>query len=130
MREFLGEALRTGGLCDECVFKILLAASEACTNAVDHGAPAPDYEVVARVDEHSCVLEIAHKGQEFTGAGVPLPELEAESGRGILLMRQLMEDVAFTGAEEGNTIVRLCKRLHENEPPENGRGTSPTVVLC
>ncbi|MDA0565928.1 ATP-binding protein [Streptomonospora sp. S1-112] len=131
MRDFLGEALRSSGICAECRFAILLAASEACANVVDHGFPAVGYQVDARLLPDTCVLEITHRGRRFNPSRVPLPDLEAESGRGILLMRHLMEDVAISGEPDGTTRVLLRKRLAEcaAAPPDHGECVAPQPVL-
>lgn len=112
MREFMGEALRTSGICDDCLSDLLMASSEACANVIDHGHPAPSYEVFAKVSGGWCVLEITNTGPGFDPEDVPHPDPEAESGRGILLMRQLVDDVEFGHAPGGATLVRLRKRLH------------------
>ncbi|GAB3206600.1 ATP-binding protein [Marinactinospora thermotolerans] len=121
MRQFMGEALRINGVCAECRSDILVAATEACANVVDHGDPAPSYAVVATVGPDSCVLEIANTGPEFDASAVPLPALEAESGRGILLMRAFVDRVSFGSVPGGGTVVRLSKDLH----PRPGREDTP-----
>ncbi|GAA1105489.1 ATP-binding protein [Nocardiopsis metallicus] len=123
VRDILGALLSRSGLCRECVDDILLAASEACANAVEHGAPSPDYEVEVELAPGWCELQISHTGrapdtaalvQRFTSEHTPLPGLEAESGRGILLMRYLMDEVDFSG--EPRTTVILRKRLTACDP--------------
>lgn len=118
VRDVLGALLRRSGLCEECVDDILLSVSEACANAIEHGEPADDYEVEAELAPGWCELRISHTGRapdttalarRFTSDRVPLPSMEAESGRGILLMRYLMDEVAFSG--EPRTTVILRKRV-------------------
>ncbi|NYE44984.1 serine/threonine-protein kinase RsbW [Spinactinospora alkalitolerans] len=129
MREFMGEALRANGVGGECLDDILTAASEACANVVDHGDPAPSYEVLTRIRHESCVMEIVNTGPDFDPASVPLPDLEAESGRGILLMRGLMDRVTFDRSAGGGTVVRLHKRLRDEArvPSRIGRRAA---ALC
>ncbi|MUL40429.1 ATP-binding protein [Streptomonospora sp. PA3] len=131
MRDFLGEALRTTGVCAECRFPILLAASEACANAVDHGAASAGYRVEVHIRSDMCVVEVAHIGPGFNLDRVPLPDLEAESGRGILLMRQIMDDVSLASDRDGTTRLRLGKRFDECSPgpPEPGRWSLLEPVL-
>jgi serine/threonine-protein kinase RsbW len=125
-RDVLGTLLVRAGVCGDCVDDILLAVSEACANAIDHGGPARDYRVEAEMGGRWCELRISHTGrapdpvalaERFTTDHTPLPGLEAESGRGILLMRYLMDEVAFEG--EPRTTVLLRKRLTACDgPPE------------
>lgn len=131
VRDFLGEVLRSTDVCADCRFTILLAASEACANAVDHGAPSVGYQVTARVGGAACVLEVAHSGPGFDPARVPLPDTEAESGRGIHLMRQLMEHVSISADDDGTTRLRLGKELAEcrSTPPEPGEPAWREPVL-
>ncbi|KIH97152.1 hypothetical protein LP52_20755 [Streptomonospora alba] len=131
VREFLGEALRSTGVCADCRFPILLAASEACANAVDHGAPSCGYQVTIRVHTDTCDLEVAHKGPGFNPSRVPLPDIEAESGRGLLLMRQVMEDVSVSADPDGSTRLHMAKRFSQCRPgpPEHGEWSRLEPVL-
>lgn len=117
VRDILDTLLRRGGLCRECVDDILIAVSEAGANAVEHGDPAPDYTVEAELGPRWGEVRISHTGrapdnarlaERFANETVPLPGPEAESGRGIVLMRYLMDEVAFQ--DEPRTMVALRKR--------------------
>ncbi|GAA3730708.1 hypothetical protein GCM10022402_09220 [Salinactinospora qingdaonensis] len=50
-------------------------------------------------------------GTGFNADEVPLPGPESEAGRGILLMRELMDRVTFTQLPGGGTAVHLDKHL-------------------
>ncbi|WP_017577527.1 ATP-binding protein [Nocardiopsis kunsanensis] len=117
VRDILDTHLHRGGLCRECVDDILLAASEAGSNAVEHGAPDPDYTVETELGPRWCEVRVSHTGRApddahlaelFAQETVPLPAPETESGRGIVLMRYLMDEVAFQ--DEPRTMVVLRKR--------------------
>ena len=127
VRDVLGALLRRSGLCQGCVDDILLAASEACSNAVEHGGSSDDYEVEVEVAPGWCELQVSHTGrapdtaalvQRFTSEHTPLPGPESESGRGILLMRYLMDEVDFSG--EPRTTVILRKRITACDPAGSG----------
>ncbi|HEX2316412.1 MAG TPA: ATP-binding protein [Thermomonospora sp.] len=111
LRRVLGDALRGLGVAEDCIGDILVAASEACTNVVQHSRTPLDYEVRAQVDDGVCVLSIADHGR---GIAAPPPAEVAEhseSGRGIKIMRALVDDVTFDTRPGQGTVVRLCKRL-------------------
>jgi serine/threonine-protein kinase RsbW len=126
IRRVLGDALRGLGVSEDCVADILLATCEACTNVVKHARATVRYEVLASVDDETCVLKIVEMGNgpdepgrlaellageaRLPGAS-PGPEAESESGRGIDIMRALVDDVTFDTAPEHGTIVYLQKRL-------------------
>ena len=96
-----------------------LALREALSNAVVHGN---------RLDAHKLVhvrcrckvgkgisLTVSDQGEGFDPGTVPdsvtVENLEAEHGRGIQLMKLLMDEVSF---QRGGTEVHLCKRLARN----------------
>ena len=98
---------------------IELALREALSNAVVHGN---------RLDAHKLVhvrcrctvgkgisLIISDQGQGFDAHNVPnfvaAENLEAEHGRGIRLMKFVMDEVSF---QHWGTEVHMCKRLARN----------------
>ncbi|MGI5170636.1 SpoIIE family protein phosphatase [Spirillospora sp. CA-253888] len=85
------------------VQNILVAAGEACANAIEHGhrdAPgdAVHFRAVAFVD--NLHLTIADSGRWKT----PQPELNTHRGRGMGLMRALMQQVTVTPGPSGTTV--------------------------
>ncbi|MFE1170595.1 ATP-binding protein [Nocardiopsis sp. NPDC058789] len=127
VRDVLGALLRRSGLCAGCVDDILLAASEACSNAVEHGETSPDYEVSVELATHWCELQISQPGRapesgalvrRFASEHTPLPGLTSESGRGISLMRYLMDEVDLR--PEPHTTVILRKRVTTCDPAHRG----------
>jgi serine/threonine-protein kinase RsbW len=125
IRRVLGDALRGLGVSEDCVADILLATCEACTNVVKHARETARYEVLTSIDDDKCVLKIVEMGRgpdefpvEFLdeervahGSQAAPSRLEAESGRGIKIMRALVDDVSFDSEPEHGTIVYLQKRL-------------------
>jgi serine/threonine-protein kinase RsbW len=113
IRRVLGDALRTLGVVDDCVDDIEVALSEACTNVLDHVQAGEIYHVTARIDELTCVLEVVDKGAGFddTVHGHADAVDDAETGRGIQLMRKLVDSVSFEPRTRGGTVVHLSKGL-------------------
>ena len=128
VRDMVGALLFRSGLCRDCVDDFLLAASEACANAVEHGAPASDYRVDAETDRHRCEVRISHTGRmpdpEVLAARFasdrppPLPGPDAESGRGILLMRRLMDEVSFEGEPQITVLLRKRRASCDDGPDD------------
>ena len=59
-RRVLGDILRTVGVGDDSISDILLAATEACSNVLRHGAPrATGYAVVLIIGADRCEVEVA-----------------------------------------------------------------------
>jgi serine/threonine-protein kinase RsbW len=111
IRRALGDALYGLGVSQECIADILLATSEACTNVIEHAQTARDFEVDACIDGGTCVLKIVDQGRGFRDVPTRLPTPDDESGRGINIMRALVDDVDFDSTPGQGTVVSLHKRL-------------------
>lgn len=114
IRRVLGHALRALGVTEGCIADLLVAISEACTNAVRHATTTTRFDVVASVDGGYCVLKVVDRGPGIDsgpGGAETLDTLDAESGRGIRIMRALVDDVSFDSHPERGTAVYLQKRL-------------------
>ncbi|MFF7361503.1 SpoIIE family protein phosphatase [Streptomyces sp. NPDC008125] len=97
------------GWLDQCdlpsgtVQNILVAAGEACANAIEHGhrdAPGDTVYIRAEASVGNLRLTIADTGQWK----VPQPERNAHRGRGMGLMRALMQQVTVTQSPTGTTV--------------------------
>ncbi len=112
-RHLARSALKAVGVHEECVSDVEVAITEACTNVIDHSGPGDAYNVQLRLEDHVCSIRIIDLGAGFDtdGAG----DVEAgpgdESGRGIALMRALMDMVQFESGTEAGTLVHLQKTL-------------------
>ena len=90
---------------------LLLVASELCSNAVRHASGRPGALAMrAWADGDALVVEV-----EDDGAGMELshrledPDLDAEQGRGIYVVRALTDDLSVRRVEE-RTVVRAVRR--------------------
>ncbi|AYG78065.1 Sensor histidine kinase TmoS [Streptomyces hundungensis] len=82
---------------------ILVAAGEACANAVEHGhrhSPGDPIHFRAEVYVDDLRLTIADSGSWRD----PQPELNTHRGRGMRLMRALMQRVTVTPGASGTTV--------------------------
>lgn len=119
-RRVMKNSLEVLGVRPDCVADIELALTEACTNVLDHAGDADEYEVSAGVDGTACVIEVIDRGQGFDGSAKGLADAEphAEDGRGIQLMRALVDKVTFTSRPAVGTVVHLEKELEwEDDAP-------------
>jgi anti-sigma regulatory factor (Ser/Thr protein kinase) len=111
-REFADAAAAAFGFDAEARYEIRLAASEAVTNAIQHGSRSPDDTIKFSVVEEGRVLHfsVVDHGRfvPMVGSDDPLPM----RGRGLSFLAHLMDEVCIGTAEPG-TIVRFSKRLDE-----------------
>lgn len=117
VRHICRDALLKLGVDDDCVSDIEIAVTEACSNVLNHAAESEDeYEVAIEIDAEKCDIRIKDTGGEvFDGSSHQLSGESAESGRGIFLMRALVDDLKFLSEPEAGTIVHLVKMLKMRE---------------
>ncbi|MEU8791294.1 SpoIIE family protein phosphatase [Streptomyces sp. NPDC048643] len=85
------------------VQNVLVAAGEACANAIEHGhrdAPGDAIHIRAEAFVDNLHLTIADTGRWKA----PQPELNTHRGRGMGLMRALMQQVTITPGPSGTTV--------------------------
>jgi len=93
--------------------KVMVSLTEAVNNAILHGNrsdPAKKVRIVCRILPGWLLFQVNDQGKGFDPAAVDSPlreeNLLRESGRGIFLMRTLMDKVEIEPSREG-TEVRL-----------------------
>lgn len=113
VRRVLNSSMRTLGVSDSCLNDIEIALTEACTNVLDHAAQGDEYEVVAGLDDERCVIEVVDTGRGFDAEQLGHADADpsAEEGRGIQLIRALVDRVHFKSRPESGMIVHLEKDL-------------------
>ena len=111
------EIARDLGYGDDALFGIDMAVREAVTNAVIHGNredASVEFDMTITHEAHDLTIAVRDRGNGFNPAQVADPtateNLLATSGRGILFMRNFMDDVTWETHSQGGTVVRLTKR--------------------
>lgn len=112
-RGVVTHALTAFGVTPDCVDDISIALSEACTNVIEHATADDEYEVRLQVDEERCAISVINAGGGFDAGSLRgvMPDGSSARGRGVALMRALMDRVELTSEPETGTIVHLVKRL-------------------
>ena len=113
IRHIVRDALRELGVTDDCAHDIAVAQSEACTNVIDHSGPGDQYEIRVEVSDSRCLLSVIDTGHGFDTVGVTSnSDPDSERGRGIQLMRALVDRVHFESRPDLGTAVYLEKTLY------------------
>ena len=117
IRGVLSQAMEVLGVEAAVITDIQVALTEACTNVLEHAAEADEYEISAGIDGDMCVIEVVDRGGGFDGSALGLDDAHenAEGGRGIQLMRALVDKVEFDSRPQVGTVVHLEKRLRWHE---------------
>ena len=121
VQDHIEQLLRSRHTSDHDVFSIRLALEEALVNAIKHGNQmdrSKKVHVGYRLFADRFEVVVTDEGRGFDPDDVPDPtaveNLERPCGRGLMLMRHYMNEVAFSG--RGN-CVRMSKVFRNN----NGR---------
>jgi serine/threonine-protein kinase RsbW len=112
-RRIIDGALRAMGAGVGCRGELVLALSEACTNAVKHAVGTDGYEVRVTVDDDRCVVEVidAGRGVVRLSDDPALPGPAGESGRGLSIIAMCSDSVQMTARQPHGFAVRFTKRL-------------------
>lgn len=103
------------GLDEEKINGLLLAVTEATTNAIIHGNKNNSLKLVrihVTVENSTLIIKIKDEGNGFDPSIVPDPtnpeNLLKDSGRGLYLMRVYMDELNINFTPEGTeTILKL-----------------------
>jgi serine/threonine-protein kinase RsbW len=116
-RRIVRTAMEQAGVAKGCVDDVVLALSEACTNALLHAGPGDAYDVTLELEPERGVVLVRDVGRGFDpGRRLGPARPDAERGRGLALMRALVDRVQLTSRQHDGTVVRLEKRLTYDDP--------------
>lgn len=114
VRHLCTSTLRELGVAQTCRDDVELALTEACANVVAHSGPGDAYDVEITIGEEAVAIRVLDTGHGFDQANLldlGDSDATAESGRGINLMRALVDRVRLESKPQAGTVVHLEKRL-------------------
>jgi serine/threonine-protein kinase RsbW len=103
-------------LDDGAMYRLLLCCTEAVNNAILHGNHSDPSKLVrmkCTIQKTSLVVVVKDEGAGFESNKLPSPltkeNLLKENGRGVFLMRSLMDEVKYTRTKTGMTVRMKLK---------------------
>jgi serine/threonine-protein kinase RsbW len=112
VRGLLRQALEHLDVVSSGIEEIVLALTEACANVVHHAGEHDEYQVDVSIDDQICRISVLDEGPGFDVDEVTAQSPSAlEGGRGLVLMRALVDQLQFLEAEDGRHGVVLEKQL-------------------
>ncbi len=123
MRFFVREACQQAWGADgseETIAKLELAVGKVTVNIILHAyerQPDRPIELVIEADDTSASIWLYHQGRHFDPGTVPPPRFDGskESGFGVYLIQQLVDEVQYFQDERGHCVVKLYKK-RERQP--------------
>jgi serine/threonine-protein kinase RsbW len=118
IRRFVEGVAAEGGANPEVVTDMVTAMNEATTNIVLHGYRGQSgfIEVEVSFEDDALVIRLRDQAPAFDPVRVPPPdtslplEQRPPGGVGILMMRQLTDDLAYRKTDNGSNELVLVKR--------------------
>jgi len=109
---FLEKVNKKAHLDDGTMYRLLVATTEAVNNAILHGNKSDPRKLVrisCQLVNQTLTMSVQDSGRGFDPNTLanPLEEenLMKESGRGIFLIRSLIDEVAFRVQKTGTTVI-------------------------
>lgn len=116
--EFVESRLKERNLSDALIADIAICATEIVNNGINHGNKQDLNKTVTlelRMDDERVVIVVTDQGDSFDPQRVEDPvdprNLLREVGRGIFIVRHLMDEVDISRVAGGGTVVTLTKKI-------------------
>jgi len=120
-RLFVEAVCQACGLAPDVIHDVVLAVNEATSNVIRHAhrdRPATPLHIRCRLLSDGIEIQLLDEGPAFDPGSVPDldPGEIRVGGRGIYLMRQLMDELTSEQRSEGGNILRMVKRCSRSIP--------------
>lgn len=111
--------LKEKGVDEEIIFDIHIGFEEALRNAMIHGNkqdPAKKVVVETEINENKVIIYVEDEGGGFDPQNLPDPTLDEnllkEGGRGVYLIKHLMDEVRYENGGRKVIMVKYLDRRH------------------
>lgn len=106
---------RLRGDREELAYQVNLVLTEAIANVIHHASNEkclPFIRISLGVRENQFVIKVFDEGQGFDMESLPDPDFQSleEGGRGVYLIRSVMDEVNYVKYEEGY-VLEMVKQL-------------------
>lgn len=107
---------RFSGDRETLAYQLNLVLTEAMSNAIKYGNADKREEkvhIVINIKENELFIRIFDYGQGFNINEIPAPDFDLleDCGRGIFLIKTLMDSVTYIRNKDGN-VLEMVKQLH------------------
>ena len=113
------EELREIGVNEEIIFDVHVGFEEALRNAMVHGNKEAEHKKVAvetKIEDNSVTIMVEDEGDGFVPESLPDPthddNLLLEGGRGVYLIKHLMDEVRYENGGRRLIMIKYLDRQH------------------
>ena len=112
-RRVIDTSMQAVGVTQECASDVTVALTEACTNVLKHSGPGDEYQVKFALDNDVCSIKVIDLGEGFDPGSLPAGDahVDAEQGRGVQLMRHLVDELHFASSPDDGSTVTMIKSI-------------------
>ena len=112
-RRVIDTSMQAVGVTQDCASDVTVALSEACTNVLKHSGPGDEYQVRFELENDVCSIKVIDIGTGFDPAALPIGDAahDAERGRGVQLMRHLVDELHFASTPDDGSTVTMKKSI-------------------
>jgi serine/threonine-protein kinase RsbW len=121
-KAFIESVCDAGRFDPDATDAIVAAMHEAISNVIRHAhrdRPEARLQIACVLSDEAMVMEILDEGEPFDVDSVPRldPVAMRLGGRGVYLMRRLMDELSSRPREGGGNILRMVKRRSRHSAP-------------
>jgi serine/threonine-protein kinase RsbW len=100
---------RFSGDREKLAYNINIVLTEAMANAIHHAEQSNDVHVRISVIDRVLTIRVFDQGQGFDIRSLPSPDFEdcRETGRGIYIIKSLMDRISYHKSEDGYVLVMI-----------------------
>ncbi|BCR05412.1 anti-sigma factor [Desulfuromonas versatilis] len=100
---------------EELAYHLNLVLTEAMTNAIRHANeddPKKEVHIVISIQDENLNIKVFDQGQGFDVCAISTPDFKGldEHGRGVFIIRTLMDEVTYRKLDGGN-VLEMIKAL-------------------
>ena len=114
VEEFVNYFAKDLGLSNDQLSALLLAVTEATTNAIVHANKCDASKLVsvdAHIEDSKLIVKVKDEGKGFDPSAIPDPtkpeNLLKDSGRGVYLMKVYMDEVRYNITPSGTETILI-----------------------
>jgi anti-sigma regulatory factor (Ser/Thr protein kinase) len=124
LREVCRECWQQGPADEDLVHRLALALTEAASNIILHGHQGQQHRSITltvEADDDRVRVTLRHAGKPFDPQSAAAPAFDGsrESGFGLYLIRECVDEVHYGQDDQGRCVMRLVQKREQHPKGED-----------